>query len=434
MSNSDPAEALLDRREVTAGGPRFVEQTPVALAPARRIQMLAYFSGAFDLAEGQEPGHACRVAHVALAVAKELDLKAHVRRRILNAALLHDAGTAVYRPGEEATGPDSGVGHVEAGAWVAGRFGLNDDVQAAIKSTHERWDGDGRPDGLAMTEIPIESLVIAAAHWTSDAAEGVDNPLRARAELQQLDPRQVEPQVGRAVAAALVAALRKDATWTPLWDARLPALVAEAGTGEGKPSVARVEAAAAAMGEIIDAAADRPGRSGAVAAIATELAGYLGFNASHGRALRVAARLLDIGQLGVPRHVTNKPDILSVDEMEQVRRHPALGARVLEGAPGMEPVAQWIEAHHERPDGRGYPQMTRGAEVPLSAALLSTCDAYCALRTDRPYRPALSHRDAIAVIEDGAGAQFDERVAAEIARAVESCDAELAGYGPSLSA
>lgn len=430
MSNSDPAQALLDQREAAPGGPRPVEQVPVALAPARRIQMLAYFSGAFDLAEGQESGHACRVAHIALSVAKELGLNASVRRRILNASLLHDAGIAVYHPGEEAAGPDSTAGHTEAGAWVAGRFGLTDDVQAAIKSTHERWDGDGRPAGLTMTEIPIESLVIAAAHWVSDAVEGVDNPLRARAELQQIDIRQVEPQLGREVAAALVAALRQDATWNVLWDAQLPELVAEVGSGEGKPSVARVEAASAAMGEIIDAAADRPGRSAAVAAITTELAGYLGFSASHARALRVAARLLDIGQLGVPRHVLNKPDILSIDEMEQVRRHPALGARLLEGAPGLEPIAQWIEAHHERPDGRGYPQMTMGAEVPLSAALLTTCDTYCALRTDRPYRPALNHRDAIAVIEDGAGAQFDERVAAEIARAVESCDAELAGYGP----
>ncbi len=429
MSNSDPAQTLLDQRGADPGGPRPVEQVPVALVPARRIQMLVHFSGAFDLAEGQEPGHACRVAHIALSVAKQLGLNASVRRRILNASLLHDAGIAVYHPDEEAAGPDSTVGHTEAGAWVAARFGLTDDVQAVIESTHERWDGDGRPEGLTMTEIPIESLVISAAHWVSDAAEGVDNPLRARAELQQLDPRQVEPQVGREVAAALVAALRLDATWNVLWDAQLPSLVAEAGSGEGKPSVARVEAAAAAMGEIIDAAADRPGRSAAVAAITTELAGYLGFSAGHARALRVAARLLDIGQLGVPRHVMNKPDILSIDEMEQVRRHPALGARLLEGAPGMEPIAQWIEAHHERPDGRGYPQMTMGAEVPLSAALLTTCDTYCALRADRPYRPALSHRDAIAVIEDGAGAQFDERVAAEIARAVESCDAEIEGYG-----
>lgn len=429
MSNSDPARALLDQRGAAPGGPRPVEQAPVALAPASRIQMLAHFSGAFDLAEGVEPGHACRVAHIALSVAKELGLNASVRRRILNAALLHDAGIAVHHPDEEAGGPDSTTGHTEAGAWVAARFGLTDDVQAAIRSTHERWDGDGRPAGLTMTEIPIESLVISAAHWASDAAEGVDNPLRARAELQQFDSRQVALQVGPQVAAALVAALRQDTTWNVLWDAQLPSLVAEAGSGEGKPSVARVEAACAAMGEIIDAAAGRPGRSAAVAAISTELAGYLGFSAGHGRALRVAARLLDIGQLGVPRHVMNKPDILSIDEMELVRRHPALGARLLEGAPGLEPIAQWIEAHHERPDGRGYPEMAMGEEVPLSAALLTACDTYCALRADRPYRPALNHRDAIAVIEDGAGAQFDERVAAEIARAVESCDAELEGFG-----
>jgi HD-GYP domain-containing protein (c-di-GMP phosphodiesterase class II) len=422
MSSSDPVTARSEQSIAPPGGPWPIEQVPVSLAPARRIDMLAYLSGAFDFAEGQSRGHACRVAHLGLSIARELGFDAQRRRTILNVALLHDSGIAVRDPrGDASRGDETDGGHERAGAWVAERFGIGDDVQTAIRSTHERWDGKGRPNGLAMTEIPVESLVIAAAHWASAAAEAVENPLRARAELQQLNPDEVEPQVGRDVATALAAVLRDDTTWAALWDAKLPRIVADAGAGEGKASVARVEAAAAAMGEVIDASANRPGRSAAVAAVTTELAGRLGFSASHGRAIRVAARLLDIGQLGVPKHVIDKPDILSIEEMEQVRRHPSLGARLLEDAPGLEHVASWIEAHHERPDGRGYPEMLQTGDIPLSAALLSAADAYCALRTDRPYRPALSHEDAMAVIVDGAGAQFDERVAAELSAAVMAC-------------
>jgi len=90
-----------------------------------------------------------------------------------------------------------------------------------------------------------------------------------------------------------------------------------------------------------------------------------------------------------------------------MRRHPALGAMILERAPGMSEVASWIEAHHERPDGRGYPELLSVDEVPLPARILAAADAYWALRAERPYRPAFSAAEALAMLQVGAGHQFD---------------------------
>jgi HD-GYP domain-containing protein (c-di-GMP phosphodiesterase class II) len=385
----------------------------VALDPARRIDLLAHFSGAFDLGESQPVGHAARVAHLAFRIGRELHLPAATGRRVLNVALLHDAGVSVR----------TFSGHLEAGAWVAERFGLDEGVGAAIRATHERWDGNGRPGGLVGDAIPVEALVVSAAHWANDHIEEPANPLRARANLQRALPGDLEEIVGPRVTGALCSVLRDDRTWIAMWAPDLLAVVAAQGAGEGRPSHRKVEQAAEAMGEVIDAAVREPGRARRVAGLASALAHGLGLPADHARALSVAGHVLDIGQLGVPRHITEKPSILSVDEMEQMRRHPGLGARMLEAAPGLAPLAGWIEAHHERPDGRGYPGMLTDNELDLPPRILAVADAYCALRADRPYRSALSRIEALALVRAGSGTQFDASVVGALPAAVEQCEA-----------
>ena len=390
----------------------------VELLPARPAELLAPLSGAFDLAEAQSTGHAVKVAHVAGAVAAQLGLDAATRRTVLYAALLHDSGVAV---GELPEGVDRDGGHTAAGAWVASRFGLDDRIQDAILCTHERWDGDGRPSGLVMTEVPVESLMIAAAHWACDLIQDIESPLRARAELQRADLLDLEPAAGPRVAAALADVLCDDAIWIALWDDRLPSLVAGSLEGEGKPSIRTVERIATAMGEVIDAAVREPGRSQGVAALAAELARMAGLSTTERRAIAVTAMLLDVGQLGVPRHIIEKPAILSVDEMEQVRRHPGWGARILEASPALEWIVRWVEAHHERPDGRGYPELFSDDEIPLASRILAIADAYWALRAERPYREPFSAAEARDIIEEGAGTQYDEAITELLRPALASC-------------
>jgi HD-GYP domain-containing protein (c-di-GMP phosphodiesterase class II) len=398
------AIALQERPGGRAGGIAPVERVPVQLRPARRVELLAYLSGAFDLAEGQAPGHAARVAHIALALAQRLRLDAQAQHQVLYTALLHDAGVPVRElpPGVDPTG-----GHAAAGAWAAGLFGLDPAISEAIRATHERWDGAGRPLGLSDVAIPEAALVVSAAHWATDLLGPIDHPLRARAILAAAPAAAIEPLVGPRVARALHAELRSDAVWMAVWDDQLPAQIAARARQEGKPTLQAVERVAQAMGRIVDGATREPGRSERVARLATALGAQLGLSREHLRALRIAGLLLDVGQLGVPRHITEKPAILSLEEMEVMRRHPSWGARLVELVPGFEEIASWIEAHHERPDGRGYPELLAGPEQPFAARILAVADAYCALLSERPHRAALTRPAALALIEDGAGTQFD---------------------------
>lgn len=125
--------------------------------------------------------------------------------------------------------------------------------------------------------------------------------------------------------------------------------------------------------------------------------------------VRIGGVLRDVGKLGVPDSVLHKPGPLSSDEWGEMRRHPEIGARIVTGAAG-EDIPDWVLAHHERPDGRGYPRGLTGDAIPLEARILAVAEAYEAMTTDRAYRQALSPEAANEELRHGAGSQFDGAV------------------------
>lgn len=123
-----------------------------------------------------------------------------------------------------------------------------------------------------------------------------------------------------------------------------------------------------------------------------------------------AASLHDIGKIGVPDHILLKPGKLDEDEFSWIRQHPEWGWMAIRNVSGFQEAALLILHHHERLDGRGYPSRLRGAEIPLGARLIAVADSYDALTTNRPYRNALSHSEALAELQRCAGTQFDLQV------------------------
>jgi diguanylate cyclase (GGDEF)-like protein len=128
--------------------------------------------------------------------------------------------------------------------------------------------------------------------------------------------------------------------------------------------------------------------------------------------LRVAAILHDVGKIGVPDHVLRKPGTLTPEEMEQMRQHPAFGALLVGALSGMEDVVPAVRHHHERFDGRGYPDGLTGEAIPLTGRILAVADAFSAMTTTRPYRKALTERQALQEIERNLGGQFDPLIGA----------------------
>ena len=152
---------------------------------------------------------------------------------------------------------------------------------------------------------------------------------------------------------------------------------------------------------------------------AERIADELGLAPDQIERVRVAGVLHDIGKLGISDAVLLKPGRLEVSEWEEIRRHPEMGARILEHA-NLRDVAGWVRAHHERIDGRGYPHGLAGESIPLEGRILAVADAYEAMTADRPYRRALAEAEARAELVRGAGTQFDADVVAAFLRVLDA--------------
>ena len=140
---------------------------------------------------------------------------------------------------------------------------------------------------------------------------------------------------------------------------------------------------------------------------ATALAEAVGLNAAEIEAVRTAALLLDVGQLAVPDHILSKPGPLSVEEFHKIRIHPQVSADLLGAVPLPPAVAACVRSHHERWDGKGYPEGLAREVIPIGARVLAVVDCYDALVSERPYRNRLSREAALAVLREEEGKMLD---------------------------
>jgi len=155
------------------------------------------------------------------------------------------------------------------------------------------------------------------------------------------------------------------------------------------------------------------GHSLRVSRLAGAVAGELGLSPRLRRVIEMAARLHDVGEVGIPDSVLHRNGPLDAGEQAVVRMHPIIGAQILE--PFGE-AAAFVRHHHERPDGRGYPDRLREGQIPIGAAVIGVTEAFDAMTSPRPYRRSRTRREALAEIDRLSGTQF----------VVEAADALLA--------
>jgi putative nucleotidyltransferase with HDIG domain len=146
-----------------------------------------------------------------------------------------------------------------------------------------------------------------------------------------------------------------------------------------------------------------------VGRLAAMIATTLGFDEARVERIRLAGILHDIGKVGVPNSILRKPGRLTDAELDVIKRHPELGAQILEH-PSLADVREWVAAHHERPDGLGYPLGLSGEELPLEARIVAVADAYEAMTSDRPYRDSIGYDAALAELRHCSNSQFDPLV------------------------
>ena len=168
-----------------------------------------------------------------------------------------------------------------------------------------------------------------------------------------------------------------------------------------------------------------PGSLGRLARASLALAEGLELSAAQREALELGALLHDIGEIRTPEAVLRKPGPLTAEERLVIQAHPAAGVEILEVVPLLTPALDAVGGHHEHYDGSGYPQGLKGHDIPVVARIFAVVDALDAMTHDRPYRPAHPLPEALAVLKEESGKQFDPRVVEAALAIPESRWAEL---------
>jgi diguanylate cyclase (GGDEF)-like protein len=276
-------------------------------------------------------------------------------------------------------------------------------------SADEREDVGGRRYAArSSTQLPTDGdpVVLRAG----DIAGLVDHPLDPEASYA-LAPLDVEGRRGFVVAALpsadaygerelrLFGGLAHQATLA----------ISNASSYEGveRTFVSTVEAITNALEANDEYTSTHAGR---ISALSLGVGRELGLGDEALKRLELGALLHDIGKIGVPDSILSKPGRLTSAERSLIEMHPILGERIIAPIDRLQEVRSIVRHCHERWDGRGYPDGLVGEDIPLEARIILVCDAYHAMTSDRPYRPRLSHPEAVRRLREGAGTQFDPPV------------------------
>jgi HD-GYP domain-containing protein (c-di-GMP phosphodiesterase class II)/DNA-binding CsgD family transcriptional regulator len=419
----------------------------------RLAELLAAISLSTDLGRGFPPEKALRTCLIALRIAGELGLDENARSNTYYAALIHAVGCTafthesartfgtnelVFFPASaraDSASASEGVramraqalgdpvvvraratvksmtagkrfmsfaarADCEAGMRFAERVGLGGDVgRIAGQVTWERWDGKGVSDDLSGEKLEIGARIIAVANQIEIFCR-TDGPDEARAMLRRRAGGWFDPAVVRA-AERIADDVFGEVDAGSVWDVVLDA--------EPGPRVTigerRVDDVATALADMIDVKSPYLlGHSRGVARLAERAASHLAMSKDECSGIRRAGLLHDLGRVGVPNRIWDKPGPLTASEWEQVRLHAYNTERILARSPVLSAYAQIAGMHHERSDGSGYHRGSTAASTPIGARVLAAADVFQAITEPRPHRAASTADHAAAEIAAMAGA------------------------------
>jgi HD-GYP domain-containing protein (c-di-GMP phosphodiesterase class II) len=297
--------------------------------------------------------------------------------------------------------------HCELGATIARKLGLGEGVARAVGGHHDCWDGSGLPGAMAGDRVPLTARIVALADRVESMIDAEGSPLLVRRRGPALVREMAGSELDPTLAETMATAAGRDEFWLGFYDNDLASTLMSLNYG-GMMGRDELYEFAEVVSDVVDTRnAREPGRGRRVADLSRRVAIACEMSERRADLVKVAALLQDVGTLGVPVQYLSKPDILSIDEMSAVQLHPTYARDILSEIPGLGAAAWWVGCHHERIDGKGYPGMLEGDEVPAEAQIIGMCEAFEALTSDRPYRRALSIADAFDVMAGLAGTRFE---------------------------
>ncbi len=439
------------------------------MATIRLAEILGALSRALDLTEGQPPGHCVRTCWIGMSIGREIGLDESQLGDLYYTLLLKDLGCSsnasricelyltddlsfkkdfklldgnlprVLRFVLSHTGQNSGFAdrlrgvvnvlqnggsfahelietRCQRGAEIARQMRFSDAVAQGVLDLDEHWDGGGKPTGIAGHDISLLAR-IALLSQVVDVFQASSGREAAIAEARDRSSDWFDPDL----VAAFLRVSSSDAFWRVLGQADIEdvLLAMEPGQQQALADEDYLDDIAQAFARVIDAKSPyTSGHSERVAVFTDLIAEELGMAAGPRRWLKRAALLHDIGKLGVSNSVLDKPGKLDEAEWTSMRRHSGMSEEILSRIGAFADLSRVAGAHHERLDGKGYPNGLSGDEIDMETRIVSTADVFDALTAERPYRAAMPVSKALGILWEGAGTAHDPVCIAALERAI----------------
>lgn len=380
------------------------------------IEIIAAISEILDIAETDILYHGWRVAYIAKNLSR--DLCPGKENELLLTGLLHDFGSfdlPTHILHFESTGAKirdgRALNHPVIGARIISSIPNLIPVAATILNHHERVDGEGYPRRIAGNEISTEAQIIRLADAISIQAY-LTKMMDAEAILSVL-----AKESGKEFYAEYFDTAKKflltQKHWTTLQridllDKEIDAEIHKIADPHAKPTKCCIVHILNFFGQVLDAKHHyAKGHSDRVADYALLIALACGLKQEDVEKVRHAAFLHDLGKIGVPIAILDKPGPLTDEEYDFIKKHPDIGVRIINKISLLKDLVPILNADQENYDGSGYPKGLKNGEIPLISRIVYVADAFDAMTSDRPYRKALPLEQALLELKASAKAYFD---------------------------
>ncbi|WP_283608761.1 HD-GYP domain-containing protein [Faecalispora anaeroviscerum] len=365
-------------------------------------QMLLSFSFTLDFVERDllkdVTNHTRHVAYICARIAKLRNLPEQDFFDLISYALLHDNGIArslLDRAPVDMAGLERNIRHCELGEENVSYFPFNHPIPGVILYHHECYDGSGF-FGKRGEEIPFYSRLIALANRVAveyaqgNAPSNIMDVLRKDAHLFDPELLQLFYRVSQHGEFWLN---MQPMFIEPVLERLLPQQTREF-------SYRNIRRISRLYSNIIDAKSPfTGGHSRGISKKVGILCRYYGRNEEEYWKMRIAADLHDLGKIMVPNEILDKPGSLTREEIDVIQSHTYYTRKALEMVQGFEDITEWAANHHEKLNGKGYPYGLTAEQLDFNSRLMTCVDIYQALTEDRPYRMALTHADAVGILD-----------------------------------
>nr|WP_272508964.1 HD domain-containing phosphohydrolase [Clostridium ganghwense] len=354
---------------------------------------------ALDIAEGKNINHAKKVAYTSIRVARTLGLDDKEVKKIYYAAIMHDIGASDNRISIY-NGKLKRRVHCKEGEDIVKKLKLPQEVHTTIRYHHENWDGTG-PFELSRDEIPLSSQIVYLADQFDSIFNNKINYAKAREELTNVIIQKKKKQLSPEVVDGFIKMSEEERFWLDYKFDNFDEILNRVLPKETvKINLETLENVSEVFAQIIDNKSEfTHNHSRGIANKIKETISFLNYDEITQRKAYIAGLLHDLGKIAVPNSILNKPGKLNEKERYIINIHPYYTKLILDQIPGIEDITSWAANHHERIDGKGYPERLSGQHLGKIERLMCVCDVYQALTEDRPYRSGMKDSKAWEIID-----------------------------------